>query len=151
MTAASPAPSMMTDVAQTAMANDYWGFAAVALVAVYCLVSGYLTFAYIIDGPMQGLSQRLKARAKLCLDRTGFVGALITRHTLLVTMNVIVLNLSLSLMSALRGMGTQSASSEILTTSLQVACVVCVALILLIAVVTFALCSEIVRLAEHSS
>jgi len=149
MTGRAPTPSMMTDVAQTAMASDYWSFAAVALVGVYCLVSGYLTYAYIIDGRMRGLRARLKARAKLCLDRTGFVGALITRHTLLVTMNVIVLNLSLNLMSALRGMGAPSGPSSVLTTSLQVACVVCVALILLIAVVTFALCSEVVRLAER--
>jgi len=139
---------MMSDVAQITMANDYWGMAAVALIGIYCLVSGYLTFAYVIDGPVRGLRARLKARAKLCLDRTGFVGALITRHTLLVTMNVIVLNLSLNLMTAIRKMGEQSASSEMLTMSLEVACAVCFALILLIAVITFTLCSEVVRLAE---
>lgn len=142
---------MMANVAHTAMTNDYWGFAAVLLVGIYCLVSSYLTYAYIIDGKISGLRSRLKARAKLCLDRTGFVGAVITRHTLLVTMNVIVLNLSLSLISVLRGMGAQSASTSTLTTSLELACVVCVMLILLIAVVTFVLCSEIVRLAEHNS
>jgi len=145
------AQSMMTDVAQTAMANNYWAFVAVALVVIYCVVSCYLTFAYVIDWRLWGLRARLKARAKLCLDRTGFVGALITRHTLLVTMNVIVLNLSLNLMSALRGMDAQSVASGILTKSLELACVVCVALILFIAVVTFALCSEVVRLAEHKS
>ena len=141
--------NMMNDVAQMVMGSHYWASVAVAMVTAYCLVSGYLTFRYIIDSPVGDLRARLAVRAALCLDRTGVVGAVIARHTLLVTMNVVALNLSLHLLSALHGLSGPSRSAHLLEMTLETACGVCIALVLLIAILTFALCNEIVRQAER--
>ena len=139
---------MMSDVAHTAMSSHFWSIAALLLIGLYGAVSSYLTVVHIIGGSPIGLRARLRRRARLCLDQTGFISAVITRHTLLVTMNVLMLNFSLNLLSLLRALNDQSAVALRLILGFEILIGVCVALITLIAVVIFVLCSDIVKLAE---
>ena len=139
---------MMTNVAHTAMTSHFWSIAAVVIIGLYCVISSYLTGVHIVGGSPMGLRARLQRRAKLCLDQTGFVSAVITRHTVLVTMNALVLNFSLNLLAALRALNDQSAAALRLITGFEILAGVCIALIVVIAVVIFVLCSDIVKLAE---
>ncbi len=93
---------MMSDVAHTVMADPWWTRAVIALVVAYALVSLHLMRVQIIGRGLRGFGDRLKARARLSLEKSGYVGAQMARHTLLVTMNVLALNLSLNLLNAIR-------------------------------------------------
>ena len=63
-------------------------------------------------------------------------------------MNALVLNFSLNLLAALRALNDQSAAALRLITGFEILAGVCIALIVVIAVVIFVLCSDIVKLAE---
>ena len=139
---------MMSDVAHTAMSSYFWSIAAILLIGLYSAVSCYLTIKHIIGGSPVGLRARLQQRARLCLDQTGFISAVITRHTLLVTMNVLMLNFSLNLLSALRALNDQSVVALRLILGFELLAGGCIALIIIIAMVIFILCSNIVKLAE---
>ena len=139
---------MMTDVAHVAMTSHFWSIAAILIIGLYCVISFYLTLRHIIGGSPIGLRARLLRRAKLCLDQSGFISAVITRHTVLVTMNGLVLNFSINLISALHVLNDQSAAASRLITGFEILAGVCFALIVLIAIVIFVLCSDIVKMAE---
>jgi hypothetical protein len=139
---------MMSDVAHQVTGDHTWSMLAVGLILAYCLVSAWLTYRYVIGGNLRELSHRLRDRAALCVKRTGYVGALIARHTVLVTLNVLVLNLGLNLLSAIRPMDDHSIAYSVLTTGLEFMAAVCVGLVALIAAITFTLCNEAVRQAE---
>jgi hypothetical protein len=141
---------MMNDVAHQVMADHFWTVAAVTMIWIYCLATAQQTLVHIVGGNPRGFRVRLKQRAKLCLDRTGFVGALIARHTLMVTVNVLALNLSLNLLSAIRAMDDYSMAYDTLKLSLYTLSAVCIGMITLIAAITLVLCNEIVRQAEDS-
>jgi len=141
----------MDTVAHQVMADHFWTIAAVVVIWAYCLATAQQTFAHIVGGNFSGFRVRLRQRARLCLDKTGFVGALIARHTLMVTVNVLALNLSLNLLSSIRAMDDHSMQYDTLKTSLYILCGVCIGLITVIAAITLALCNEVVRMAEEKS
>ncbi len=140
---------MMGEVARMVTAEHEWTAAAVGLVALYGCISLFQTYVLIFGRDLRGFRARLQSRARLCLDRTGFVGALIARHTLLVTINVLALTLSLNLLSAIRGMDDHSAAYALLTHSLQALAVVSVGQVIVIATISLALCNAVIRLAEE--
>ncbi len=139
---------MTRDVAQMVTTDHSWTIAAVVLILGYCLISVTLTYRYIIGGDIRGFRARLRERARLCLARTGYVGALISRHTVLLTANVLVLNLSLNLLSLIKQMEDSSDANQMLQNGLHVLAAVCIGSVAIIAAITFALCNEIARQAE---
>ena len=139
---------MTHDVAHMVTTDHSWTISAVVLILAYCLVSLTLTYRYIIGGDIRGFGARLRQRANLCLSRTGYVGALIARHTVLLTANVLVLNLSLNLLSIIKQMDDKSDAQQMLQNSLQGLAAVCIGSVLVIAAITFSLCNEIARQAE---
>jgi len=139
---------MMNSVAHDVTADHGWSILAVGLIVLYCLISLWATHRYILGGAFAGLRTRMRARARLCLARTGYVGAVITRHTLLLTVNALTLNLSLGLLAAIRAMDDHSQAYALLQTSLHGVAGLCIALIAGIAAFSFALCNEIARQAE---
>jgi hypothetical protein len=140
---------MMSDVAHNAMASHFWANSALFAVALYCIVSASLTYSHIFGGSFKHLGERMKQRASLCLKRTGFIGGVLTRHTLLVTMNVLVFNVALNFHSTLRGMDDGTSAVARLLLGSEVLAGVCLVLILIIAVITFILCGEVVRQGEN--
>ncbi len=138
----------MESVAHQVMADHFWTVAAVTAIWFYCLATAQQTYAHIVGGDLKGFRIRLKQRAKLCLDKTGFVGALIARHTLMVTVNVLALNLSFNLLAAIRAMDDHSMGYQSLRLSLYLLSGVCIGMVIIIATITLALCNEVVRLAE---
>ena len=141
---------MMTGVAHTVMTNSLWGTLAVLLMALFCVVSLHQTYRQILGGGLASFGERLRRRAALCLDKSGFIGAVLARHTVLVTLNILAFNLSLALLSTIRALGGPM-SSPVLQYSLVALAAICVCVVLIIAVTTFALCNEVVRQAERSS
>ena len=140
---------MMTgEVAQMVTATHEWTAATVGLIVLFGCISLFQTYVLIFERDLRGFRARLESRAKLCLNRTGFVGALIARHTLLVTVNVLALTLSLNLLSAIRGMDDHSSAYAALTRSLQVLAAVSVGQVIVIATISLALCNAVIRLAE---
>ena len=141
---------MMNSVAHTVTADHGWTSFAVALIIAYCAISLWLTHRYLLGGALRGLAARMRARAHLCLARTGYVGAVITRHTLLLTLNALAYNLAMGLLGAIAAMDDHSDAYAMLKTSLHGAAALCIVLIAGIAAITFALCNEIARQAEGS-
>ena len=140
---------MMTGVAHVVMESSAWTLSAVVLIAGFCLVSIHQTYVHIAGGNLTTLNTMLRQRAVLCLDKTGVVGAVLARHTLLVTLDLLVFNLSLNLLAAVRATDVQSMQATLLEYSLMTCATVCALLVVAIAVTTFALCNEVVRLAEE--
>lgn len=141
---------MMASVAHRAMTSDLWGTLALSLIALFCAVSIYQTWRHIIGGGPSDFAGRLRRRAALCLDRSGYIGAVLARHTVLVTLNIVALNMSLALLSTVRALDGGTMSAPVLEWCLMALATVCGIVVLIIAVMTFALCNEVVRQAENS-
>ena len=72
---------MMTgEVAQMVTATHEWTAATVGLIVLFGCISLFQTYVLIFERDLRGFRARLESRAKLCLNRTGFVGALIARQ-----------------------------------------------------------------------
>jgi hypothetical protein len=140
---------MMSDVAHAVMTDPWWTRAVMALALIYSLGSFHLLRVQIIGRDVRGFGDRLKTRARLSLEKSGYVGALISRHTLLVTMNILALNLSLNLLSAIRAASDAAGTYILLKQALGTLALVCAAEILLIVAITLALCNAVVNLAEN--
>ena len=138
----------MNNVAHHVMTSNSWAVVAGAGIALYCVVSGVQTYVHVFGGDLRRVRSRLRLRARLALDKTGFIGAVLARHTLLVTLNVLVFSLSLNLLSASRAANVQSMSADVLETGLSILAGFCLFLVVVIATMTFALCNAVVRLAE---
>ena len=140
---------MMNDVAHMVVQDHFWTICAVALMLGYCVISIILTFRYIVGGDVGNFGLRLRRRGRLCLDQTGYVGALIARHTVLVTANVLALNLSLNLLSVIGAMDDRSNANMLIQAGLHGLAGVCIVTVVVIAAITFALCNEIASQAEN--
>lgn len=141
---------LMNDVAHTVMADPWWTWAVLALVVSYCLGSLYLVHVQIVGRDLRGFGVRLKTRARLSLEKSGYVGALMARHTLLVTMNVLALNLSLNLLATIRA-ASDAGTFGLLKQALGLLAFVCAAEVLMIAAIILALSNAVIRLAEDDA
>ena len=139
---------MMNDVAHMVTADHSWTITAFILIVSYCLISAAMTFRYIIGGDFRHFRSQLRKRARLCLQQTGYAGAIIARHTVLVTLNVLVLNLSLNLHAMIKMMDDHSDADLLLQRGLNGLVGVCIAMIAIIGTITFALCNEVARISE---
>ena len=137
---------LMNDVAHTVMADPWWTWAVLALVVSYCLGSLYLVHVQIVGRDLRGFGDRLKTRARLSLEKSGYVGALMARHTLLVTMNVLSLNLLATIRAA-----SDAGTFGLLKQALGLLAFVCAAEVLMIAAIILALSNAVIRLAEDDA
>lgn len=131
-----------------AAGNPYWSYAIIVLIAAYCAVMSYQTLHHIIGRNIRNIRALVRQRARMCLLRTGFAGALIARHTVLVTVNLLVLNLALSFLAQIDRMGALSDDLNALQAWLRILTGACLALIIIIALLIFAVCDEVIRQSE---
>ncbi|WP_295636066.1 hypothetical protein [Novosphingobium sp.] len=141
---------MMSDVAHVVMAEPWWTRAVMALAFAYALGSLTLLRVQIVGRDLRGFGARLRMRARLSLEKSGYIGALMARHTLLVTMNVLALNLSLNLLNAVRS-ASDAGTYGLLKQVLGWLAFTCAAEVIVIAAIILALCNAVIRLAEDNT
>ncbi|MBX9796255.1 hypothetical protein [Sphingomonas sp.] len=139
---------MMNAIAHEVMTNDGWARLAIALMLCFVAISAHQTWRHVLGG-VRDFSARMTARAKLCLDRSGFIGAVLARHTVLVTLNILALNLSLDLLAVVKALSGGAMVAPVLEGTLALVMGSCILTIAVIAVITFRLCNEVVRQAER--
>lgn len=140
---------MMSDTARMIASDHSWTIFAVAVMLAYFLVSAALTYRVIVGGGTAQFTARLRKRAARCLDQTGFVGALLARHTVLITANVLVISLAFSLLSAIKSMDDRSTTVRTLELGLEFLAGSCILLVAITVTIIFLLCNEIVRQGEE--
>ena len=139
---------MTGKVAGMVTGNPFWTYAVIAMIVGYCAVMAYQTLNHIIGRNVRNIRALIRQRARMCLARTGFAGALIARHTVLVTVNLLVLNIALNFLSYIERMDHVAGDDLMLKRWLETLAGVCLSLIVIIALLIFALCDEVIRQSE---